>query len=70
MIEVGVRQDDRIDLLGQNRCVMPVALAPFLRTLKQAAVDEGLESVLPRRISVLMRCFEPVTVPAAPRNWM
>ena len=46
-----MRQDDRIDLLGRNRRIAPIALAPFLRPLEETAIDEHLKAVLPRRIA-------------------
>jgi len=65
-----VRQDDGFDLVGGNGRRLPVALAPFFLSLEEAAVDEDRMPepvVLPEMLS---RCLEPVTVPAAPRNWM
>ena len=57
MIEMGVGQNDRIDSVGRDRHVMPVALAPFLRPLKHAAVDENLQAVLTRRIACIDQMF-------------
>jgi hypothetical protein len=51
MVEVGMRQDDRVDFSGRNRRVPPIALAPLFRTLKDPAIDENLNAVLPRRVS-------------------
>ena len=71
MIKMGVRQNDCVDLAAGNRRVFPVALAPFFLPLKQSAVNQDLKALFAARIiSVLIRCLEPVTVPAAPRNWM
>src|SRR5262249_19358673 len=44
VIEVGMRQDDGIDLSCLNRQVLPVALAPFLLPLKQSAIDQNLNA--------------------------
>src|ERR1017187_8072875 len=51
VVEVSVRQDDRINFLGRNRRAAPVALAPFFRALKEAAIDENLDAVFLRRVS-------------------
>src|ERR1700730_2562419 len=51
MVEVGMRQDDRVDFPGRHRRVPPIALSPFFRTLKDPAIDENLNAVLPRRVS-------------------
>ena len=40
MIEVRVRQDDRVDLGRRNRQGLPVPLAQFLQALKKTAVDQ------------------------------
>ena len=63
VIEVRVRQHDGVDVGRANRQRLPVALAQLLESLEQAAVDE--HACAPPTSS---RCFEPVTVRAAPRN--
>ena len=40
VIEVGVREDDGINLPGRNRRVTPISLAPFLGALEEATVNE------------------------------
>jgi hypothetical protein len=47
VVEVGMRQDDGIDLLSRNRRVTPIALSPLFRTLEDSAIDENLNAVLP-----------------------
>ncbi len=42
VIEMSVGEDERIDLVGGHRQVLPVALAPFLLSLEEAAVDQHL----------------------------
>ena len=37
-------QDDRIDLLGRDREVTPVPLAPFFFPLKKTAIDKYLQA--------------------------
>src|SRR5579872_6747516 len=51
VIEMGVGQNDRVDLLRRDGRVAPVALAPFLRTLKEPAIDKDLEAALARRVA-------------------
>ena len=48
--------------VGSDRQVLPVALAQLLEPLEQPAVDEDFA------VPVSSRCFEPVTVRAAPRK--
>src|ERR1035441_2872855 len=50
VIQVRVRQNDRINVTRWNGSVLPVALAPFLRSLKKATVDQDLESLVAARI--------------------
>src|SRR5580704_816550 len=50
---MGVGQDDRVDPIGRNRQVMPVALAPLFRSLKHPAVDKNLQAILSRRIACM-----------------
>ena len=57
-----VRQHDGVDRVGADRQRLPVALAKLLQSLKQPAVDQHAWP------STSSRCFEPVTVRAAPRN--
>ena len=45
VVEMRVGEYDCINLAGGDRCVLPVAFAPLLRALKQAAVDQRLESL-------------------------
>ena len=69
VVKMGVRQNHGVNLARRNRSIFPVAESPFLWALKKAAVDEHLHARLMEESSrVLMRCFDPVTVPAAPRN--
>src|SRR5580658_2060034 len=44
MIKMRVSKDDGIDGTGRHRQILPVALAPFFLTLKQATVDEHLQA--------------------------
>ena len=46
MVEMRVRQNDRINLLRRNRQFLPVAFAPFLLPLEQPAIDQHLNSLL------------------------
>ncbi|MGZ4815768.1 MAG: hypothetical protein ACXVZV_10185 [Terriglobales bacterium] len=52
-----MRQNDRVDFVGGDRRVAPVALAPFFRTLEDPAIDENLNAVLSRRVSGLDQMF-------------
>ena len=45
MIEVRVRENHGIDILGRDGCILPVTLAPFLLALKQAAINQNLETI-------------------------
>ncbi len=69
VVEMRVGQDDGIDGVRGYRQVLPVALAPFLLALKETTIDQHLQRTraLPSP-STWMRCFDPVTTPAAPRN--
>jgi len=51
VIEVGVREDDRINFPGRNRRVPPISLAPFLRALEETAVNEELKALLAASIT-------------------
>ena len=51
VVEVGMRQDDRVDFPGRHRRVPPISLSPFFRTLEDSAIDKNLNAVLPRRVS-------------------
>jgi hypothetical protein len=53
VVEVGMRQDDRVDFPGRNRRVTPIALAPLFRTLEYPAIDKHLNTVLPRSVSCI-----------------
>jgi hypothetical protein len=44
MVEVRVRKDDRLDLVGRNGRGFPIALPPFFLSLEKAAVDEDLQA--------------------------
>ena len=48
VIEVGVGEDDGIDIARRHGRVLPVALTPFFLSLKHSAVDQGLKPVAPR----------------------
>ena len=50
VIEVRVRENDGINFARRDRSVLPVALAPFFLSLKKAAVDQNLDSLLAARI--------------------
>ena len=52
-----MREDDRIDPVCRDREVLPVALAPFLRSLKEPAVDEHLKTAVARGISSIDEMF-------------
>src|SRR5574338_742556 len=41
VIEVGVRENDRVDLIRRDRELGPVALAQQLEALEQTAIDEN-----------------------------
>ena len=51
MIEMRMREDDCVDLLRSNRRIAPIALTPFLWPLKQAAINQDLQTVLAGSIS-------------------
>src|ERR1700722_14179391 len=57
MIEMSVGEDDRVNPIGRDRHVMPVALAPLFRALKHAAVDENQQPALSRRIAGIDEMF-------------
>ena len=42
MVQMGVRQDDRIQALGRNRKLIPVSETQILEALKQSAVEQNL----------------------------
>src|SRR5580704_985761 len=44
VIEVRVRQDNRVNGICRHRQVLPVTLAPFFLPLKEAAVDQHLQA--------------------------
>src|SRR5262245_48561651 len=44
VIEMGMGEDDGVDGVGGNGCVLPVALAPFFWSLEHAAVDQDLKA--------------------------
>lgn len=50
MVKVRVRQNDGVNRARGHRCILPVALAPFLLPLKKPAVDENPKSGLVIRI--------------------
>ena len=50
VIEMGVRENNRIDLTRRNRRVLPVPFAPFFLSLKEPAVNQNLNSLLAARI--------------------
>ena len=51
VIEVGVREEDRINLPARNRRFTPISLAPFLGALEEATVNEELKTLLPAGIT-------------------
>ena len=60
VIEVGVRQDDGVELRGAERQRLPVALAASLQPLEQPTVDQhlrrsGIEQTLSRSPSLRRR---------------
>ena len=61
MIQVRVRQYNRIDVLGLNDKMLPVQLAQVLQSWKSP------QSIRMRVLPYVIRCLEPVTVPAPPR---
>jgi len=44
VIQVSVRKNDCVDLARRYRTVLPVALAPFLLSLEESAIDQHLYS--------------------------
>ena len=54
MVQMRVRQDDRINFRRRDRQLFPVPLPPFFLALKKAAVDQNLDSLptvsVPRRV--------------------
>ena len=61
MIEVRVRQDDRVDVCRGNRQVLPVALAQLLQPLEQPRVDRTLSRYQ-------CRAGTSIRSPSAPRQ--
>ena len=45
VVKMSVRQDHGVNFVRRNRSIFPVAFTPFLGSLKQAAVDEHLQSL-------------------------
>jgi hypothetical protein len=64
VVQVGVGQDDGVDLVRAPPAGVPVAQAQLLVALEQPAVDQQAVAVVPDQVS------EPVTVPAPPRKVM
>ena len=62
VIEMGVGEDHRLNVARVDGKRRPVLEAQRLEALKQAAVDQELAAVFSSAY------FEPVTVPAPPRN--
>jgi hypothetical protein len=50
MVKVSVRENDCINLARRNRRVLPVALAPFLLSLKHSAIDQNLKPLFASRV--------------------
>ena len=46
MVEVSVRQNQRLNIIGGERKLLPVAVTPFFLPLKQPAIDQHLHSAL------------------------
>ena len=46
MIQVCVRQDDRVDICGWSGKFLPVTFAPFFLALEKATVDQNLDALL------------------------
>ena len=65
-----MREDDGIDLSAREPACRANCARAIPWSLEKSAIDQNLKTLLPERSPVLIRCFEPVTVPAAPRNWM
>ncbi len=70
MVEVRVGQDDGVNRVCRHRQVLPVSLPPFLLSLEETAIHQYLQPWRAVVICMWIKCFEPVTTPAAPRNWM
>ncbi len=45
MVEVRVREDDGVNLLRGDGQFLPVAFAPLLLSLEQAAIDQNLQAL-------------------------
>ena len=50
VIEMRVRENDSIDFARRDWSVLPVAVTPLFRTLKQTAVDQDLKSLRVARV--------------------
>jgi len=62
-------KNDGVNLFGRDRQATPVALAPFFLPWKSPQSTSTCKPARTGKVcEVLMRCLEPVTVPAAPRN--
>jgi hypothetical protein len=46
MVEVGVRQDYRVNIARRNGGIFPIALSPFLLALKKTTINEHLHARL------------------------
>ena len=46
MVKMCVGEHEGVNFAGRDGRILPVALAPFLGALEQAAVNQGLEAVL------------------------
>src|SRR5438094_4782063 len=45
MVAVRVRKNHGVDFLCRNWCILPVSFTPFLLALKQATIDQHLETI-------------------------
>src|SRR5215471_5292474 len=46
MVQVGMGENDSIDLAGRDRCILPVSLSPFFVALEYATVNQDLKALL------------------------
>ena len=61
VVEMGVREQNRVDPMRIDREAIPIAQTQCLEALEQAAINS-------RRSAFSTRYLEPVTVPAPPKR--
>src|SRR5581483_10184405 len=50
VVQVRMRKNEVLNIIGREGQVLPIPLTPFLLTLEQAAVDQHLRSILARQV--------------------